>query len=126
VRRILLVDDDFAQLDMRKSLLECSGHSVRAAFSPFDALRHIATGWPDLLIFDLRMPAAEDGLRLIRDVRESGCLTPIIMLSGWPDDLYERPEAREISRVIVKPAPILDILQAIAEAPAQSLPAQPN
>jgi CheY-like chemotaxis protein len=122
VRRILLVDDDFAQLDMRKSLLECSGHQVRAALSCFDALRHIATGWADLLILDLRMPAAEDGLQLIRDLRESGCRSPIILLSGWPADLHGRPEAREISQVIVKPAPILDLLQAIAEIQQDGLP----
>jgi CheY-like chemotaxis protein len=114
VPRILIADDDLAQLGMRKLMLECAGHQVRAALTVNDALRQAVAGWAEVLILDLCMPAAEDGLSLIRDIRRSGCATPIILLSGWPEDLDGQPEEAMVSRVIVKPAASAHLLEAIA------------
>jgi DNA-binding response OmpR family regulator len=114
VPRILIADDDLSQLGLRKLLLETAGHQVRAALSVADALRQTAQGWADLLILDLRMPDAEHGLGLIRGIRESGCAKPILVLSGWPDDLYGQPEERMVTSVIVKTAGTAALLDAIS------------
>jgi hypothetical protein len=53
-------------------------------------------------------------LGLIRGIRETGYVLPVIVLSGWPDDLYDTPEERLVSRVLVKGS-TRELLQAIAE-----------
>ena len=63
----------------------------------------------DLVIMDLRFPNATgepdagEGMELIRRIRELGCVMPVIVLSGWPEDLYGQPEERMVSRILLKP-----------------------
>jgi CheY-like chemotaxis protein len=117
--RILVADDDAAQLDLQCHLLEASGYRVLVAFSPGEALRQLADA--DLVITDLRFPNPEGhrdpalGLTLIRNIRESGCRAPVIVISGWPGDLEGRPEERLVSRVMAKPVPLPELLQVIGE-----------
>ena len=119
--RILVADDDLVQLDLRRQLLEMAGHEVSLAFSPGEALMHLNRGWANLLIMDLRFPNvsgepdSREGLRLIRCLREQGCETPVVVLSGWPEDLYGRPEEKMVSRVMVKPVASRELLAAISE-----------
>ena len=54
--RILLADDDAAQLAVQSSLLETLGHQVDIAFSPSEALRQLARSMPGLIVMDLRFP----------------------------------------------------------------------
>jgi CheY-like chemotaxis protein len=119
--RILMADDDLVQLDLRKQVLESAGHEVAVTFSPRQTLRHLERDWANLLIMDLRFPNAAgeqdpcEGLTLIRNIREQGCQAPVVVLSGWPDDLYGQPEERMVSRVMVKPVATRELLAAIAE-----------
>ena len=119
--RILLADDDLVQLDLRKTMLESAGHEVEVAFSPREALRHLGRGWANLLIMDLRFPNAagepdaREGLTLIRRIREQGWEAPVVVLSGWPEDLYGQPEEKMVSRVMVKPVASRELLEAVAE-----------
>jgi hypothetical protein len=39
----------------------------------------------------------------------------LVVLSGWPDDLYGTPEEKMVSRVMLKPVPSQALLAAIAE-----------
>jgi CheY-like chemotaxis protein len=117
--RILVADDDLVQLDLRKTVLESAGHEVAVAFSPREALRHLERGWANLLIMDLRFPNAagepdaREGLTLIRRIREQGCDVPVVVLSGWPEDLYGQPEEKMVSRVMVKPVACRDLLETV-------------
>jgi len=120
--RVLVVDDDAGQLELRCTLLATGGHQVLPAFSPSQAVRQIASA--DLVVMDLRFPNAQgeddaaEGLVLIRRIHEASRV-PIIVLSGWPDCLEGQPEAQHISRVLVKPISLEALLQAIAEALGQ-------
>jgi CheY-like chemotaxis protein len=121
--RILVADDDWMQLDLRKAVLEAAGHEVSVALEPSGALRQLELGW-DLLIMDLRFlncagePDCREGLALIRRIREMGSRVPVVVLSGWPADLYGQPEEKMVSRVMVKPVPTRELLAAIAELAA--------
>ena len=66
-------------------------------------------------MMDLGMPTPADGMALIRRIRESGCEKPVIVVSGWPEDLYGQPEERMVSRVMVKPVPIQELFQTIRD-----------
>lgn len=119
--RILLADDDLAQLSLQKLVLETEGHQVDVAPTFSLALRHAMRSAPDLVIMDLRFPNgsakpdAREGLLLIRRIREAGCRAPLIVLSGWPDEIYGQPEERLVSRVLGKPVEMRALLLAIAE-----------
>jgi len=118
--RVLLADDDATQLDLCARLIEAGGHQVTAAFCPSEALRHLSSA--DVVIMDLRFrnpqgdPDAQQGLELIRRIRESGSQTPLIVLSGWPEELRGSPEEQMVSRVMVKPVRMPTLLAAISAA----------
>jgi CheY-like chemotaxis protein len=111
---ILVADDDVEQVAVQRCVLEALGYEVGTAVSPSETLRQLERLPPDLIIVDLRFPRAADGLGLIRGIRETGYVLPVIVLSGWPDDLYDTPEERLVSRVLVKGS-TRELLQAIAE-----------
>ena len=85
--RILISDDDAIQLDLRKQLLEIAGYEVDVAFSAYQTVHHIQRRQPDLVIVDLRLPNERgeadpnEGLALIRRIREIGCRIPLLVLS---------------------------------------------
>jgi CheY-like chemotaxis protein len=99
---------------MQRRLLEALGYEVGTAVSPAETLRELERRRPDLIIVDLRFPRAADGLGLIRGIRETGFRLPVIVLSGWPDDLYGTPEEQLVSRILVKGC-VRELLQTIAE-----------
>ena len=74
---------------------------------------------PNVLIMDLRFPDLRVGLALIRRVRELDSTVPVIVLSGWPQDLYGQPEEAMVARILVKPIPPAELIAAVAAvAPA--------
>lgn len=113
--RILFGDDDREQLHIFQLLLESQGHELLLAAAPCEVLDWIEKAPPDLLIVDLRFPSYEEGRALLRDIRESGCGTPIIVLSGWPDEIQGAPEEKLVNLLMTKPARVPDLLRAIAE-----------
>jgi two-component system, OmpR family, KDP operon response regulator KdpE len=78
--RILLVDDDPNLLVVLSERLTADGFDVATARDGQEALRRLATGWPDLLIIDMMMPRL-DGLSLAREIKGRADL-PIIVLSA--------------------------------------------
>ena len=117
--RILVVDDDAVQLDLRKQLLEVAGYQVETALSARQTERRLENAPADLVILDLRFPNAlgepdaQEGLALIRRIRDLGCRVPVIVLSGWPDDLYGEPEERLVSCILIKPVNTREFLDTI-------------
>jgi CheY-like chemotaxis protein len=112
--RILVADDDSDTTEMQRQLLQSLGYEVVTATSPPAALEEVRRGPLDLIVVDLRFPRVEDGLKLIRDIREAGCRQPILLLSGCPDDLYGTVEESLVTRVLTKGS-ITDLLVAIAD-----------
>ena len=115
--RILVVDDDAVQLDLFKQVLEIAGYQVEVAVTAAQTVRRL--GNADLVLMDLRMPNAlgesdcREGMALIRHIRALGCRAPVIVLSGWPEDLYGQPEEHLVSCILVKPVGTRDLLETI-------------
>jgi len=121
--RILVADDDQQQLDLRKLLLEGAGHEVTLALDAPETIRHIREGQADVVVMDLRFPNSAgkpdsaEGLALIRRIRDVGCHAPVIVLSGWPDDLYGQPEEKLVACIMmkpVKPGALVEAIEALA------------
>jgi len=119
--RILVADDDAIQLDLRKQVLEIGGYRVEIAFTAAQAIRRLQKSPADLVVLDLRFPNArgvhdpQEGLALIRGIRDLGLGIPLIVLSGWPQDLYGQPEEPLVSRILLKPVKTPELLHAIGE-----------
>lgn len=111
--RILIVDDDPAQLRVRGQLLRLWGHEVQAASTRDEAVRLLGSRPPQVLLVDLRVPTVEDGLTIIRAAAAQPSPPRIVVLSGWPEALYDRPEAGLVARVLLKPVRTAELLEAI-------------
>jgi CheY-like chemotaxis protein len=102
--RVLLVDDDPDQLEMRRMLFQQAGHQVYTAVDAGTALEVFGRAAPQLVVTDLRLPTAEDGLALIRTLRQRATAVRIVVLSGWTSDLQHLPETGLVDAIIGKPA----------------------
>jgi CheY-like chemotaxis protein len=63
--KILLVDDDEVQNIIMRKLLEREGFDITVASNVAEALRLISSERYDVLLSDLHMPGAADGLTVI-------------------------------------------------------------
>jgi CheY-like chemotaxis protein len=119
--RILAVDDNALQLDLRKAALEAAGYEALGALTLPQTTREMQRGRVDLIVMDLRLPNTEgtadahEGMQLIRCIRELDTKVPIIVLSGWPEELYGQPEEQMVSRVLVKPVKANVLMDAVRE-----------
>jgi CheY-like chemotaxis protein len=111
--RLLVVDDDPAQIKIWRLVLECSGHRIDSADNLDGAIAQLAAVGPDILLMDLRLPDLKNGLALIRKASEQE--TRIVVLSGWPQDLEALPERKFVHRLLGKPVRPNTLLRHIAE-----------
>jgi two-component system, OmpR family, KDP operon response regulator KdpE len=80
LKKILLVDDDAAQLRMMSSSLNANGFKPLQANNGHEAVRIVTSDKPDLVILDMMMPEL-DGCETCRLIRE-GSDVPVIILTG--------------------------------------------
>jgi CheY-like chemotaxis protein len=101
--RVLVVEDDASQLEIRKQILEHAGHVVVTAQDASEAIERW-TGCP-VVLMDLRIPEPEDGLRLIHAIDGKA---RIIVLSGGVVDL-----SLPVDEFLTKPCPSRRLLASI-------------
>jgi two-component system, cell cycle sensor histidine kinase and response regulator CckA len=114
--RIMMVEDDDAQREIRKQILEHAGHEVIAAQDAREALERWTncdrlTNCP-VVVMDLSIPATEDGLRLIQAIAGK---TTIIVLSGRVQD---RP--LPVNEFLTKPCSSKKLLASIEKWTSES------
>jgi DNA-binding response OmpR family regulator len=118
--RLLLVDDDRQLLGLYRLILEHAGHQVHAAETCRTALLLLVQTDPEIVIMDLRIPETEDGLAIIRTLknhkRPPGMLPlRVIVISGWTEDLPAGVEREFVDRVLAKPVRMEILLRSVAE-----------
>jgi CheY-like chemotaxis protein len=103
--RILVVEDDTSQLEIRKQILVHAGHEVVTAQDASEALER----WQEcpIVVMDLRIPETEDGLRLIQVIAGRA---RIIVLSGGQVD-----RRLPVDDFLTKPCPSKRLLESIAK-----------
>ena len=116
--RILLVDDDPAVCDSMRLLLELDGHAVTTEERPSAAIEKFQTAAAggvafQVVITDLAMPVL-DGYKVAAAMREIVPGTPIILLTGWGQQVSAEPALRSlVSETLGKPARLADLRAAL-------------
>ncbi len=78
--KILCVDDDPEFLRILGRMLEERGYEVYLAESGKKALEILKEVSPDLILLDIMMPEL-DGWETLREIKNTGSTTPVIMLT---------------------------------------------
>ncbi len=98
---VYVVDDDTDVLGSLRFLLETDGFDVRTFRSGAALLN--AMGEVDCFVIDYKM-AAMNGLDLARRLRDRDIDTPIILVTGYPDEnILKKASAAGIHHVLLKP-----------------------
>lgn len=79
-RRILVVDDNPANLKLAACVLEFEGHQVLRANSAEEALEVLRQSRPDLILMDIQMPGM-DGLTLTRRLKADAATRDITIVA---------------------------------------------
>ena len=120
-RRVLFVDDEASITRLAQVMLKALGHTITACATPADGLAAL-TADPQafhLLITDLTMPGMT-GVELARRVREVRPDLPIILSSGYADEVpADTLAALGITEVLPKPFQMQSLGAAIGRAVGQ-------
>src|SRR3954469_378475 len=80
MKRILVVDDDRASCELLREIFATEGWETESALSPEEALSAAARGRFDLVVSDINLEAAQTGLDILRELRET---CPVILVTGF-------------------------------------------
>ena len=100
---VYVVDDDVDVLGSLRFLLETDGFDVQTFRSGAALLNRIGTGEADCLVIDYKMPKMS-GIDLAERLRNRDIDTPIILITGYPDEnILEKASVAGIRHVLLKP-----------------------
>ena len=86
--RILIVDDEPANLKLLDKMLASQGYEQRILIQdPREVLRHYQDARPDLILLDINMPG-RNGLEVLASLRETHPHIRVLMVSMYPEDQY--------------------------------------
>jgi len=112
--RVLLVDDDELIRTTIESTLTTSGYLVRTAASVLEALKIISSETFDVLLSDLHMPGASDGLTVVSAMRHANPRAVTMILSAFPEmDAAAHAILGHADEILVKPVAIGGLVDAI-------------
>ncbi len=112
--KILLVDDDETQNAIMRSLLEQEGFEITVAGNVAEALRLISSERYDVLLSDLHMPGAADGLTVISAMRHLNPNAIAILLTGFPEmDVAAQAILRQADEIMIKGTDLTELLGSI-------------
>ncbi|RUO19113.1 sigma-54-dependent transcriptional regulator [Aliidiomarina haloalkalitolerans] len=80
--RIIVVEDDPGLAELLVEELESEGFRVRHFLSVEEALPHIESGQPDLVLSDLRLPGA-DGMTLVKQVKSLSPAPLMLLITAF-------------------------------------------
>ncbi len=116
VAKILVVDDDETVRFSLCKILENHGFHVTSAADVTEALGHITTDKFDVLLSDLHMPGAGDGLTVVSAMRHANPNAVTLLLSAFPEmSAAANAILLQTDEILVKPMRIPDLIEAITQ-----------
>jgi len=115
--RVLLVDDDEVVRATLTGVLGQSGFRVTTASNVPEALKQI-TGPEtyDVLLSDLHMPGAGDGLTVVSAMRHANPKAVTLLLSAFPEmNAAAQAILRQTDEILIKPMDLTSLVQVIKQ-----------
>jgi len=88
--RLMVVDDEQSMRTMLEARLIKAGHAVEMASEPGGVERALTAGEFDVVITDLRMRTGQDGLGVLRKVKEAQPEAEVILMTAFGSDDVRR------------------------------------
>ena len=121
--KILLVDDDDLVRSSLDQLLQQQGFDVTTAGNVSEALKLISSNVYSVLLSDLHMPGAGDGLTVVSAMRHANPKAVTMLFSAFPEmDAASRAILHQTDQILVKPMNIVALVKAINERLAAGPP----
>jgi cobalt-zinc-cadmium efflux system membrane fusion protein len=121
---ILVVDDDEVLLGVLKRVLAHAGYDVLTAATVDEALQQ-PIGKPQLALLDLSLPDG-NAVDLARALHARRPGLPLILMTAYPNQVHEKPEAAgEFVRMLTKPMNLEELRQILSAALVQGGEAAP-
>ena len=111
---LLCIDDQAHYLPVRKAVLESRGFAVLTASSGREGLEILRKHKIDGVVLDYRMPEM-DGGEVAGEIRRSWPDLPIVLLSGFPQDIPPQVLAL-VNAVVIKGRGAPELLRAVEAA----------
>lgn len=112
--RVLVVEDEESVRQFLEIGLTRLGHRPRLACNVKEGTRALAEESFDVVLTDLGLPDAS-GEEMARRVAARSPGTPVLLLTGWADQLHAENRTIEgISRILSKPVPLDTLAAALA------------
>jgi signal transduction histidine kinase/CheY-like chemotaxis protein len=115
--RILLVDDDAEVRAVALAHLEAAGYTVLPAASGEEALEVLAKNSVQMLVSDVSMPGMS-GVELARKVRALAPAVPILLISGYSDEVNHEQLARFLPKPFSGQRLLAEVRSALDAMPA--------
>jgi CheY-like chemotaxis protein len=114
--KILLVDDEALLVESLSHILAMNGFEVTTATSVAEALRQISSQNFDVLLSDLHMPGAGDGLTVVSAMRHANPHAVTMLLSAFPQmGAAAQAILLQADEILVKPINIPTLINAIKQ-----------
>lgn len=115
VLKILVADDEFANLETLGAALEAAGHRVLRAGDGADALRILTSQTPDVVVCDEEMPVIA-GSQLVDAMRATSRLSriPVILMTAPPGGASS-VEGTTLVSMVKKPVMVPQLLALIEQ-----------
>ncbi len=114
--RVLVVDDNEAIRLSLCAILEQHGFEVTCAGDVSAALKFISLHKYDVLLSDLHMPGAGDGLTVVSAMRHANPEAVTLLLSAFPEmSAAANAILMQTDEILVKPMNVPDLIEAITQ-----------
>lgn len=114
--RLLLVDDDSVVRTVVSSVLTLSGFQVTTAANVADALGLICSDSFDVLLSDLHMPGAGDGLTVVSAMRHANPEAVTLLLSAFPQmAAASQAIVLQADEILTKPMDMTALIEVIKQ-----------
>ena len=118
---ILCIDDEPTGLILRKMLLEGEGYSVLLASSGLEGLATLQSSPVEAVVLDYRMPHMS-GDEVALQIRKQWPAMPVVVLSGYPQDVPEHM-LNQVNAFVCKggdPTELLLAIRSVMQEPNRS------
>jgi len=114
--KVLVVDDNKAVRMSLCAILQAHGFEVTCASDVSEALKFISSHKYDVLLSDLHMPGAGDGLTVVSAMRHANPEAVTLLLSAFPEmSAAANAILMQTDEILVKPMNVPDLIDAIKQ-----------